>query len=73
MMTKTALLFSYAPHILWDQAWFHAGSVKRHLPSTALEGFKSSLHMITGNNVSFSHTLPFGSFLYIARDKKANT
>jgi len=40
MMTKTALLFSKVPRILWDEAWIHAGSVKRHLPCSANEGFK---------------------------------
>jgi hypothetical protein len=44
--------------------------VIRHLPSTANEGLKSSLHMITGNKVFLSHILPFGSLLFIARDKK---
>ena len=70
MMTKTALLFSNVPRVLWDEAWSHAGTVKRHLPCAANEGFKSPLHMITGNKVSLAHILPFGSLLYIARDKK---
>ncbi len=43
--------------------------MKRHLPS-ANEGFKSPLHMITGNKVSLSHLLPFGSLLYIALYKE---
>ncbi len=49
---------------------FCMDTVKRHLPSIANEGFESSLHVITGNKVSLSHILPFGSLLYIARDKK---
>jgi hypothetical protein len=69
LMTKTSLLFSNTPRILWDECWIHAGTVKRHLPSTANEGFKSSLHMITGNKVSLAHILPFGSLLYVTLDK----
>jgi hypothetical protein len=69
IMTKVALLFSNVPRILWDEAWLNAGAVKRHLPSAANEGFKSPLHMISGNKVSLSHLLPFGSLLYIALDK----
>ncbi len=71
-MTYIAVLFSDAPRILWDEAWVHAGWVKRRLPSesTANEGIKSSLHMITGDMVSLTHILPFGSMLYIARVKK---
>ena len=68
-MTKVALLFSNVPRILWDEAWLNAGAVKRHLPSAANEGFKSPLHMISGNKVSLSHLLPFGSLLYIALEK----
>jgi hypothetical protein len=70
IMTKVAFLFSNVPRILWDEAWFNAGNVKMHLPSTANEGFKSPLHMITGNKVSLGHLLPFGSLLYIAKDKR---
>ena len=70
IMTKVALLFSNVPRILWDEAWFHAGNVKRHLPSTANEGFKSPLHMITGNKVSLGHLLPFGSLRCIAKGKR---
>ncbi len=40
------------------------------MPSTANEGFKSQLHMITGNKVSLGHLLPFGSLLYVAKDKR---
>ena len=43
--------------------------MRRHLPSTANEGFKLPLHMITGNKVSLGHLLPFGSLLYIAKKK----
>jgi hypothetical protein len=50
MMTKT-LLFSNVPRYLWDEAWFNAAYVKRHLPTTANEGFKSPLHMIHGNKL----------------------
>jgi hypothetical protein len=69
-MTKVALLFSNVPRILCDESWFNAGNVKRHLSSTANEGFKSLLHMITGNKVSLGHLLPFGSLLCIAKDKR---
>ena len=55
---------------LWEESWLNAGYVKRHLPSTANEGYKSPLHMITGNKVSMGHLLPFGSLLYIAKDKR---
>ncbi len=65
-MTKVALSFSSAPRILWDQAWTHAAAVKRHLPSAANEGFKSPLHMISGNKVSSAYLLSFGSLLYMA-------
>ena len=65
-MTKGALLFSNVPRILWDQAWTHKAAVKRHLPSAAKGGFKSPLHMISGNKVSLAHLLPFGSLLYMA-------
>ena len=68
-MTKVALLFSNVPRILWDQAWTHAAAVKRHLPSAANGGFKSPLHMISGNKVSLAHLLPFGSLLYMALKK----
>jgi hypothetical protein len=50
-MTKVALLFLNDPRILWDQPWTHAAAVKRHLPWAANKGFKSQLHMITGNKV----------------------
>ena len=43
---------------------------ERRLPSSANEGFKLPLHMITGNKVSLGHLLPFGSLLYIAKDKR---
>ncbi len=69
MITKTILLFSNVPIILWDEAWIHAGCVKRHLATTANEGFKSPIHMITGVRAKLGHTLPFGSLLYIAEDK----
>ncbi len=65
-MTKVALLFSNVPRISWDEAWTYAATVKRHLPSAANEGFKSPLHMISGNKVSLTHLLPFGSLLYMA-------
>ena len=55
---------------MWDQAWAHAAAVKRHLPSVANEGFKSQLHMISGNKVSFAHLLPFGTHIYIYIDLK---
>ena len=69
MMTKTSLLFSNVPRYLWDEAWFNASYVKRHLPTTANEGFKSPLHMIHGNKIDIKHILPFGSLLYIALEK----
>ena len=69
-MTKTSLLFSNVPRVLWDEAWFNASYVKRHLPTTANEGFKSPLHMIQGNKINVNHILPFGSLLYIAREKE---
>jgi hypothetical protein len=43
--------------------------VKRH-SSTASEGFKSSLHMISGIKVLLGYHLSFGSLLYIAKDKR---
>ncbi len=46
LMTKTTLLFSNVPRVLWDEAWFNASYMKRHLPTTANEGFKSPIHMI---------------------------
>ena len=66
IMTKVALLFSNVKRYLWEESWLNAGYVKRHLPSTANEGYKSPLHMITGNKVSLRH-LPFGSLLYCKR------
>jgi transposase InsO family protein len=39
LMRKTTLLFSNVPRALWDKAWFNASYVKRHLPTTANEGF----------------------------------
>ncbi len=68
-MTKTILLFSNVPRILWDEAWMPAGYVKRHLPTTANEGFKSPIHMTTGERAKLGNILPFGSLLYIAKDK----
>ena len=68
-MTKTILLFSKVPRILWDEAWIHAGYVKRHLTTTANGGFKSPVHMITGERAKLGHILPFGSLIYIAKDK----
>ncbi len=53
LMTKTILLFSNVPRILWDEAWIHAGYVNRHLPTTANEGFKSPIYMITGERANF--------------------
>ncbi len=49
LMTKTILLFSNVPRALWDEGWFNASYVKRHLPTTANEGLKSPIHMITDN------------------------
>ena len=69
MMTKTSLLLSGVPKYLWDEAWFSAAYVKRHLPTTTNEGFKSPLHMITANKVNINHIHPFGSLLYIVREK----
>ncbi len=43
--------------------------MKRDLPTTANEGFKSPIHMITGEKAKLGHILPFGSLLYIAKDK----
>ena len=68
-MTKTILLFFECSKNLWAEAWIHAGYVKRHLPTTANEGFKSRIHMITGERAKLGHILPFGSLLYIAKDK----
>ena len=70
LMTKTTLLFSNVPRALWDEAWFNASYVKRHLPTTANEGFKSPIHMITGQKARLSHILPFGSLIYFAVDKQ---
>jgi hypothetical protein len=69
---KVALLFSNVPNFLWDESWLNAGYVKRHLPSTANEELKSRLHIITGNQVSLGHLLPFGSLLYIAKEQRDN-
>ena len=69
LMTKTSLLFSNVPRILWEEAWINAANVKRHLPSSANEGFKSPIHMITGQKASLSHLLPFGCLMYVALDK----
>jgi hypothetical protein len=44
--------------------------MKRHLPTTANEGFKSPIHMITGQKARLSHILPFGSLVYFAVDKQ---
>ena len=55
MMTKISLLFSGVPRYLWDEAWFNAAYVKRHLPTTANEEFKSPLHMITGDKVNIKN------------------
>ena len=52
IMTKVALLFSNVKRYLWEESCLNAGYVKRHLPSTANRGYKSPLHMITGNKVS---------------------
>jgi hypothetical protein len=43
--------------------------VKRYLPTTANEGFKSPLHVISDKKVDINHILPFGSLLYIDREK----
>ena len=43
--------------------------LKRHLSTTANEGFKSPLHVISGAKVDIKHILTFGSLLYIAREK----
>jgi hypothetical protein len=43
--------------------------VKQHLPTTANEEFKSPIHMITGERAKLGNILPFGSLLYIAKDK----
>ena len=40
IMTKVALLLSNIKRYLWEESWLNAGYVKRHLPSTAYEGFK---------------------------------
>jgi hypothetical protein len=69
-MTKTTLLFSNVPRALWDEAWFNASYVKRHLPTTANEVFKSPIHMRTGQKARLSHILPFGSLVYFAVDKQ---
>jgi hypothetical protein len=73
MMTKTSLLFSNVPRYLWDEAWFNACYVKRHLPTTVNEGFKYPYYMITGNKVDVKHILEFGSLLYIARETNCCT
>jgi hypothetical protein len=76
LMTKTTLLFSNAPRavwvLLWDEALFNASYVKRHLPTTANEGFKSPTHMpvIRGQQARLSHILPFCSLVYFAVDKQ---
>jgi hypothetical protein len=70
LMTKTILLFSNVPRALWDEAWFNARYVERHLPTTANEGFKSPIHMITGQKTRLSHIFPFGSLIYFAVDKQ---
>ncbi len=43
--------------------------MKQHLPITANEGFKLLIHMITGERAKLGHILPFGSLLYIAKEK----
>jgi hypothetical protein len=42
--------------------------VKRHLPTPANEGFKSPIHMITGERAKLGHTLPFNGLFYIANN-----
>jgi hypothetical protein len=69
LMTNFGLLFSNIPRTPWDESWIHSGYVKRHLPCTANEGFKSPLHMITGDKVTMKHILPFGCLIYIVLDK----
>ena len=70
MMAKVSLLFSGVPGYLWDEAWFNAANVQRHLPTTANVGFESPLHMISGAKVDINHIHPFSSLLYIARDSR---
>jgi transposase InsO family protein len=70
LMTKTILLFSNVPRALWDEAWFNARYVKRNLPTTANEGFKSPIHMITGQTARLSHIFPFGSLIHFTVDKQ---
>ena len=69
-MTKTTLLISNTLRTLWDEAWYNASYVKRHLPTTANEGFKSPIHMITGQKAKLSRILPFGCLVYFAIDRK---
>ncbi len=38
------------------------------LPTTANEGLQA-IHMITGERAKMGHILPFGSLLYIAKEK----
>jgi hypothetical protein len=75
LMTNTILLFSNVPRILWDEAWIHVGYVKRHLPTTANEGFKSPIHMITGERAKLDiycrlvacYILPTTNIKYLIR------
>ena len=55
---------------VWEDKWLHSANVKGHIPTAANEGFKSSIHMMTGEKVSQTHILPFGCLLYIAKDKE---
>ena len=33
---------------VWEDAWLHSAYVKGHLPTATNEGFKSPIHMMTG-------------------------
>jgi len=69
-MTRASLIFSKMTRRVWEDTWLHSAYVKGHLPTATNEGFKSPIHMITGEQVSLTHTLPFGCPLYVAKDKE---
>ena len=47
-MTRSSLIFSSMTRRVWEDAWLHSAYEKGHLPTAANEGFKSPIHMMTG-------------------------
>ena len=68
-MIRSSLIFSNMTRSVWEDTWLHSTYVKGHLPTAANEGFKTPIHMMTGEKVSLTHILPFGCLYTLLKIK----